>query len=85
MAKKPIHEKISMQIENTPETTLHPTIGVFVSSLLTRQYLFGLVELCPEEYDMTRLDQMLDDALAECEQLVLGIGEQTVRSDGGTQ
>ena len=45
----------------------------------------GLVELCPEEYDMTRLDQMLDDALAECEQLVLGIGEQTVRSDGGTQ
>ena len=45
----------------------------------------GLIELCPEEYDMNRLDQMLDEALAECEQLVLGIGEQTVCSDGGTK
>ena len=45
----------------------------------------GLVELCPEEYDMARIDQMLDEALAECEQLVLGVREQTVCSDGGAK
>ena len=45
----------------------------------------GLIELCPEEYDMARIDQMLDEALAECENLVLGIVEQTVCSDGGVK
>jgi len=31
----------------------------------------GLVELCPDEYDMGRIGELLDDALAECEELVL--------------
>jgi len=45
----------------------------------------GLIELCPEEYDLSRIDQMLDEALAECEQLVLGVSEQTVCSDGNAK
>jgi hypothetical protein len=40
----------------------------------------GLIELCPDEYDMARIDQMLDEALAECEQLVLGATDQAIRA-----
>jgi len=32
----------------------------------------GLVELCPEEYDMTNLSSLLEEALADCEALALG-------------
>ena len=45
----------------------------------------GLVELCPDEYDMSRIDQMLDEALAECEQLVLGVGEPSVMPEGSAK
>ena len=31
----------------------------------------GVVELCPEAYDLGRVDEMLAMALAECEHLVL--------------
>jgi len=32
----------------------------------------GLIELCPEEYDMGNIGEMLASVLAECEELVLG-------------
>lgn len=37
----------------------------------------GLIELCPDEYDMGKIGEMLDDVLAECEQLVLGSAGQS--------
>ena len=36
----------------------------------------GLIELCPNEYDVSNIGEMLADVLAECEQLALeGIAE----------
>lgn len=32
----------------------------------------GLIELCPDEYDMGKIGEMLANTLAECEELVLG-------------
>ena len=32
----------------------------------------GLIELCPDEYDMGKIGEMLASALAECEELALG-------------
>lgn len=31
----------------------------------------GLIELCPDEYDIGKIGEMLEDALAQCEEMVL--------------
>lgn len=42
----------------------------------------GLVELCPEEYDMANLSSLLEEALADCEALVVDrLGEGPSRTD----
>ena len=33
----------------------------------------GLIELCPDEYDMTNLSSLLEETLADCEALALGV------------
>ena len=32
----------------------------------------GMIELCPDEYDMTNLSSLLEETLADCEALALG-------------
>ena len=31
----------------------------------------GLIELCPDEYDIGKIGEMLEDALAQCEEMVI--------------
>ena len=38
----------------------------------------GFIELCPKEYDMGNLSEMIAEALAECEALVGGITPKTM-------
>ncbi len=40
----------------------------------------GLIELCPNEYDMTNLSSLLEEALADCEALVLGVAGEVAAS-----
>jgi hypothetical protein len=42
----------------------------------------GLIELCPDEYDMANLSTMLEEALADCEALVLSVGAEPVTTSG---
>ena len=37
----------------------------------------GMIELCPDEYDMGRIGELLADALEECEELALASGART--------
>ena len=32
----------------------------------------GFIELCPEEYDMENLSDLIESTLAECEELTIG-------------
>jgi hypothetical protein len=31
----------------------------------------GMIELCPDEYDIGKVGEMLEDVLAQCEEMVL--------------
>ena len=40
----------------------------------------GFIELCPKEYDMGKLSEMIADVLAECEALVGGVPSEAMPS-----
>ena len=42
----------------------------------------GFIELCPQEYDVSKLSALIEEALADCEALALSVGgEFTVSGD----
>ena len=43
----------------------------------------GLIELCPDEYDMGRIGELLADALEECEELVVGSAKEKTAETAG--
>ena len=45
----------------------------------------GFIELCPEEYDVSNLSALLEEALADCEALALGVGGDVTTSVSGRQ
>ena len=42
----------------------------------------GFIELCPDEYDMENLSDLIESTLAECEELTIGPNGVSVPSDG---
>ena len=42
----------------------------------------GFIELCPEEYDMENLSDLIESALAECEELTIGSNGVTSAKGG---